>query len=33
MIANQLGYRNEAIKNGLQDKRFEIYPADAKALQ
>lgn len=33
MIANQLGYRNEAIKNGLQDKRLEIYPSDAKVLQ
>lgn len=30
MVANQLGYRNEAIKNGLQDKRLEIYPSDAK---
>lgn len=26
MVANQLGYRNEAITNGMQDKRLEIYP-------
>jgi metallophosphoesterase superfamily enzyme len=26
MVANQLGYRNEAIKNGLQDKRLTISP-------
>lgn len=31
MVANQLGYRNEAIKNGLQDKRLEIYPNIGKA--
>lgn len=31
MVANQLGYRNEAIKNGLQDKRLEIYPNMDKA--
>lgn len=31
MVANQLGYRNEAIKNGLQDKRLEIYPNTGKA--
>lgn len=30
MIANQLGYRNEAIKNGLKDKRLEIYPSSQK---
>ncbi|MDD2781922.1 metallophosphoesterase [Sulfuricurvum sp.] len=31
MLANQLGYRNEAIKNGLQDKRLEIYPNIGKS--
>lgn len=31
MVANQLGYRNEAITNGLQDKRLEIYPNTGKA--
>lgn len=31
MVANQLGYRNEAIKNGLQDKRLEVYPNAGKA--
>lgn len=33
MIANQLGYRNEAIKNGMQDKRLEIYPSSQKNTQ
>jgi metallophosphoesterase superfamily enzyme len=31
MVANQLGYRNEAIKNSLQGKRLEIYPNNGKA--
>lgn len=31
MVANQFGYRNEAIKNGMQNKRLEISPNTNKA--